>query len=90
MTHKHCETCTTVRKYDDAYRCMTCYRKFAIADQEDVVNQIAVAPALARIQELENENQTLKQKLEALMAVVRAVRNPMPVQTSQHSDGSKP
>jgi hypothetical protein len=90
MTDNYCEQCTTVKMYDDEYRCMTCYRKFAIADKEDAVNQVAVAPALARIQELENENQTLKQKLEALMAVVRAVRNPMPVQTSQHSDGSKP
>jgi hypothetical protein len=67
-----------VKVYDDKYRCMECFKEFVVADQEDVMNQIAVAPAIARIQELETENTSLKLKLEALKSVVTAVRSSAP------------
>lgn len=86
MTDVYCKLCTNVQEYNGEYHCMLCSREFIIADKEDVMNQATVAPAIARIQALETENKTLKEKLEALMAVVRAARNPEPVHTSQHDD----
>ena len=76
MTEEHCKLCTNVKVYDGKYRCMTCFREFIVATEEDVMNMTQVAPALARIHELETENTSLREKLQALMDVVKAPRNP--------------
>lgn len=86
MTDKHCKRCESIKVYDGKYRCMVCYKEFTVAEEEDVMNTATVAPAIARIVELETENKTLIQKLEALKAIVTAMRNPVPVQTSQHDE----
>lgn len=79
MNDKVCKSGECLPKeYDGIYRCMTCFKVFVVAEEEDVMNMTQVAPALARIHELETENKTLKEKLEALMAVVKAARNPVP------------
>ena len=79
MTEKQCEKCTNVTLYDGKHRCMVCFKEFIVATEEDVMNMTQVAPALARIHELETENTTLREKLQALMDVVKAPRNPAPV-----------
>ena len=76
MTKKFCDKCTNVKVYDGKYRCMVCFKEFIVAEEEDVMNTATVAPAIARIQELETENQTLREKLQALMDLVKAPRNP--------------
>ena len=75
MTDKPCK-CTNVKVYDGHYRCMTCFKEFVVATEEDVMNMTQVAPALARIQELETENTSLTLKLAALKSIVHAMRNP--------------
>jgi hypothetical protein len=75
MTVKPCEKCT-VKDYDGHYRCMICYREFTVATEEDVMNMTQVAPALARIQELETENTSLTLKLAAMIATMKAMKNP--------------
>ncbi|RLA60315.1 MAG: hypothetical protein DRQ89_13010 [Epsilonproteobacteria bacterium] len=81
MTEKVCKPGECLPKeYDGMYRCMVCFKPFVQAEEEDVMNQLQVAPAIARIAELETENTTLKQKLEALKAIVSAVRNKEPVE----------
>ena len=87
MTENYCKKCTNVKIYDGKYRCMTCYRKFTIADQEDVMNEAAIAPALARIKELENQNRILELKLKALLAATKAARNPVATSRSQCNNG---
>ncbi|RLC02969.1 MAG: hypothetical protein DRH90_12500 [Deltaproteobacteria bacterium] len=79
MTEKHCDKCTNVKIYDDKYRCMSCFKQFIVAPEEDVMNEATVAPAIARIQELEFENTSLKLKLEALKSVISAIHVPVPV-----------
>lgn len=76
MTEKHCKICTNIKVYDDRYRCMICFKEFIVAEEEDVMNTATVAPAIARIQELETENTSLKCKLEALMKIVNDRYNP--------------
>jgi len=93
MTENYCKRCTSIKEYDGKYRCMVCYKEFVVAEEEDVMNEATVAPAIARIQELEFENTSLKLKLEALKSVVSAIRAPVPVRAdacdiiSQHEDG---
>jgi hypothetical protein len=77
MTIKPCEKCT-VKDYDGHYRCMICYKEFIVATEEDVMNMTQVAPALERIRVLETENTSLITKLEALKAIVKAMRNSKP------------
>jgi hypothetical protein len=79
MTIKPCEKCT-VKNYDGHYRCMICYKEFIVATEEDVMNMTQVAPALERIRVLETENSTLTQKLAAMVATMKAMKNsPDPV-----------
>ena len=79
MTEKQCGVCTNIKVYDGRYRCMVCFKEFVVAEEEDAMNTATVAPAIARIQELETENQTLRQKVEALLALAKAPKNPGPV-----------
>jgi hypothetical protein len=74
---KPCKRCT-VKSYDGHYKCMVCYKEFVVATEEDVMNMTQVAPALARIHELETENTTLREKLQALRDIMTAPRNPAP------------
>ena len=74
----HCKNGACLPKnYDGIYRCMICYKEFNVAtEEEEVMNYATAQPALARIQELETENTSLREKLEALKAIVSAPRNP--------------
>jgi len=78
MTEKHCDKCTNIKEYDGIYRCMICFKQFIVANQEDVMNSINVAPAIERIKELETENSTLKLTIEAMKKVMSAMKNPVP------------
>ena len=78
MTEKHCVECTNVKLYDGIYRCMTCYKQFIEATKEDVMNSVNVAPAIERIKELENENSILKQTIESMKQILRAMYNKEP------------
>ena len=80
MTDKVCKPGECLPKeYDGVYRCMVCFKPFVQAQEEDVMNMLTVAPAIARIIELELENTTLKQKLETMKKVFDAARNKEPV-----------
>ena len=70
MTEEHCIQCTNVKLYDGNYRCMQCFKQFIVANKEDVMNSINVAPAIERIKQLENENSTLKETIEAMKKVL--------------------
>jgi hypothetical protein len=80
MNMKECE-CPSIKEYDGHFRCMTCFKEYVVATEEDVMNMTQVAPALARIQVLETENTSLTRKLEALKAVVKAMKQPVPIET---------
>jgi hypothetical protein len=80
MSTKACE-CPSIKEYDGHFRCMTCFKEYVVATEEDVMNMTQVAPALARIQVLETENTSLILKLAALKAVVKAMKNPVPIET---------
>ena len=79
MTEEHCIQCTNVKLYDGKYRCMQCFKQFVVVNKEDVMNSINVAPAIERIKELENENSILKQSIEAMKAVIRAMKTPVQI-----------
>lgn len=59
-----------IKEYDGKYRCMICFRQFTLADEEEAMNHTLVAPALARIQELEKENISLKEQIAAMKVLL--------------------
>jgi len=76
---KECK-CTNIKLYDGKYRCIWCFKEYIADDTEAVMNTMQAAPAIARIQELEQENSTLREAVNAMKKVLAAIKAPIEIQ----------
>ena len=83
--------CSTVREYDGQYRCMECFQKFAICEDDMNDGSYSVlAAAKARIAELEQQVQDLQAALARIQRITTdqksVKRNPDKIHVSrQHN-----